>query len=82
MAKEKEIHDIQQDHFTNVTTDFTDHYESDTKDLEKHLDAVEKAFMKKERENVVLNKKAYLATKIDKKRDDQYVIHHEGDKKK
>lgn len=81
MAKEKEIHDIQQDHFTQVTLDFTDHYETDEKELEKHLDKVEKEFMKKERENTVLNKKAYLATKIDKKRDDQYSIHHEGDKK-
>jgi hypothetical protein len=81
MAKEKDIQDIQQDHFTTTTVDFTDHYESDTKELEKHLDAVEKAFMKKERENVVLNKKAYLATKIDKKRDDQFIIHHEGESK-
>jgi hypothetical protein len=80
MAKENEIHDIQQDHFTQTTVDFTDHYEIDTKELEKHLDKVEKEFMKKERENAQANKKAYLATKIDKKRDDQYSIHHEGEK--
>ena len=81
MAKENEIHDIQQDHFTTITSDFTDHYEISNDELEKHLDKVEKAFMKKERENAQLNKKAYLATKIDKKRDDQFIVHHEGDKK-
>ncbi len=82
MAKEKEIHDIQQDHFSQTTSDWTDHYQVDEKDLEKHLNKVEKEFMKVERENAAKNKKAYIASKIDKKRDDLYVIHHEGDKDK
>lgn len=81
MAKEKEVHDIQQDHFSQPTKDWTDHYETDNKELEKYLDKVEKEFMKVERENAAKNKKQYIASKLDKKRDELFSIHHEGDKK-
>jgi aspartate carbamoyltransferase regulatory subunit len=81
MAKEKEIHDIQQDHFTQTTVDFTDHYEIETKELEKHLDKVSKEFMKTERENAAKNHKEYVATKFDKKRDELFNIGDYEDKK-
>lgn len=81
MAQEKEIHNIQKDHFSQPTKNWTDHFQVDEKELEKHLDKVEKEFIKTERENVVKNRKDYIASKLDKKRDELFSIHHEGDKK-
>lgn len=74
MAKEKEIQDIQKDHFSVSTKDWTTHYETDEKEITSYLDKVEKAFIKQERENTAKNKKDYLASKIDVKRDDLFKI--------
>lgn len=81
MAKEKEIHDIQKDHFSPESKEWTSHYAIDDEELEKHLDKVEKEFMKKERELARINKKYYLASKIDAKRDEMFRIHHEDGEK-
>lgn len=77
MASEKEIQDIQQDHFSPDSKEWTTHYATDDKELEKHLDKVEKEFIKKERERAASNKKLYLASKIDKKRDELFRISSE-----
>jgi len=74
MAKEKEIQHIQKDHFSTTTKDWTNHYETDEKEITQYLDKVEKAFIKQERENVAKNKKDYLASKIAVKRDDLFRI--------
>lgn len=74
MAKIKDIHDIQDDHFSKPTKDWTSHYAVDEKELNSYLDKVEKEFIKTERENAAKNKKAYLASKIDSKRDDLFRI--------
>jgi len=80
MAKIKDIQGIQQDHFSKETKDSTSHYETTDTELEKYLDVVEKAFMKRERESAVTNKKEYLASKVPEKRDNLFII--TGEKKK
>lgn len=74
MAKPNEIHDIQSNHYAKQTKEFTDHYVIDNKDLEKHLDKVEKEFLKVERENAAKNRKDYVNTKLDKNRDELFKI--------
>ncbi len=74
MAKEKELQSIQQDHFSQPTEYHNPHFETDEKELEKYLDKVEKEFVKQERENAAKNKKDYLASKIEAKKDDLYKI--------
>lgn len=80
MAKIKDIHDIQQDHFSKPSEDWTDHYAVDDKELEKHLDYVSKVFMKKEREMATQNKKEYLSSKFDKNKDNMYSVYHQKEK--
>jgi hypothetical protein len=79
MAKQKDIHTIQDKHFTKPTKHWTDHYSTDDEELEKHLDYVSKQFIKKEREEAMKNKKDYLSVKFDKERDNMYNIYHQDE---
>ena len=77
MAKQKDIHKIQGEHFTKETKYFSPHWATDDKELEDHLDYVSKQFIKKEREKAAENKKEYLSIKFDKDRDNMYNIYNQ-----
>ena len=81
MASPKDIHKLQQNHFAQPDKTWTDHYSTDDKELDKYLDKVGKEFMKVERENASKNREAYVASKLNKKRDELFVIHKEKGEK-